>query len=90
MTNVKYGSKVALREHIFSGSPVNQLDSLLIYGVQHLSREVARLRAEGEIVNKRKIPYIKAVRQVNNYLTFSPPKDLPIEQIMLTEYWISK
>jgi len=90
MTQLKYGSKVALREHLFSGAPANQLDSLLIFGVQHLSREIARLRAEGEIINTRKIPYIKAVRQVNDYVKFVPAKNLPVEQIMLTEYWISK
>ena len=90
MTKLRYGAKVALREHMYSGSPVNKLDALLIYGVQDLTAEVTRLRAEGEIVNTRKIPYIKAVRQINNYLTLAPPKNLPIEQIMLTEYWISR
>tara|TARA_B100001250_G_scaffold396240_1_gene402017 strand:+ start:7369 stop:7641 length:273 start_codon:yes stop_codon:yes gene_type:complete len=90
MSQLKYGSKLALREHLFSGNPANQLDSLLIFGVQHLSREIARLRAEGEVIKSRRIPYIKAVRQINNYVAFAPPKDLPIEQIMLTEYWISK
>ena len=90
MTQLKYGSKLALREHLFSGKSANQLDSLLIFGVQHLSREIARLRSEGEVIQSRKIPYVKAVRQINNSVTFAPPKDLPIEQIMLTEYWISK
>ena len=90
MTKMKYGAKLALREHMYSGAPVNKLDALLMYGVQDLTAEVTRLRAEGEIVKTQRIPYAKAVRQINESLTFRPPKNLPIEQIMLTEYWISK
>ena len=90
MTQLRYGSKLALREHLFSGNPVTQLDSLLTFGVQNLNREISRLRAEGEVVLSRRVPYIKAIRQVNQFVTFRPPKDLPLEGIMLTEYWISK
>ena len=90
MTQMKYGAKLALREHMYSGAPVNKLDALLMYGVQNLTAEVTRLRSEGEVVQTRTIPYAKAVRQINESLTFKPPKNLPTDQIMLTEYWISK
>ena len=90
MARIKYGGKLALREHLFAGNSICQLESMLIYGIQDLGKEISDLRREGEIVSTQKIPLPGAIRRVNEFAVYVPPKGLPVEDIAVTEYWISK
>ncbi|MDA9902603.1 helix-turn-helix domain-containing protein [Gammaproteobacteria bacterium] len=90
MTQLKYGAKLALKEHMYAGNPICQLESMLIYGIQDLGKEISDLRREGEIVRSQKIPLPGAIRRVNQFAVYVPPEALPVKDISVTEYWISK
>jgi hypothetical protein len=48
------------------------------------------MRRQGWIVHSRKIPYAAAMRRVNEHAVLQTPSNLPIKEIQLTEYWVSK
>lgn len=90
MKNHKHGIKLMIAEHLQSGDPITRLEALLLYGVQQLNTEIIRLRREGWNIKSRKVTFIEAVRRVNKYASYTPPKNLPTKEIILTDYWLSK
>ena len=41
-------------------------------------------------IGKRNVPYATAMVRVNKYAVLKPPANLPIREILLTEYWVSR
>ena len=90
MSNVRYGLGMAAKEHLLSGETLTRLDAIMLYGVSNLTMLISSMRKEGWVVNSRKIPYSAVAKRINKYAVFEPPKNLPIRDIFLTEYWVSK
>lgn len=90
MKTVKHGMELALSEHLLAGNSLTRLEGLLLFGVSDLTRCISRLRHEGWVIKSHKVPYAKAVRRINEYAIFKPPKNLPIKELQLTEYWVSE
>ena len=55
-----------------------------------LTDVISEMRKEGWIIESRSIPFAAAVKRVNEYAVLEPPKNLPVREIQLTEYWMSK
>ena len=89
MTIKSIGS-AALREHLLNDHKVSLLDALLLFGVQSLNRELTTLKRDGFLIKKEKVPMSKVLRRLNEYAVAKAPDKLPIREIMMTEYWISK
>ena len=85
-----HGIKMMIAEHLSSGKPISRLEALTLYGVQQLNTEIIRLRREGWNIKSRTIFFAEAVRRVNEHAMYSPPKNLPVGEIKLTDYWLSK
>ena len=79
----------ALKEHLLSGRPITILEGTILYGVVDPSARIADLRREGYVIETRRIPYLKALRRINEVAVLEPPKNLPLRQIALTEYQLS-
>jgi len=92
MKNVGNGMVTALREHLFDGHVLTQLESAALFGVAGTSftAEIYRLRREGWVIHSQRVPYAKAMTRMRQFLKFEPPVNLPIREIQFTEYWISK
>lgn len=86
----KSGMVLALKEHMLAGNPVTRLEAITLFGIGNFNSEITRMRKEGWIVESQKVPYAKALKRVNEYAQFMPPTNLPIKEIQLTEYWISR
>lgn len=84
------GLITAVKEHMIGGSPVTRLEALVLFGVSNLPEVVYELRQQGWTVNKRTIPYARAMVRINEHAVLKPPPNLPIREISLTEYWVSK
>lgn len=84
------GPALAAREHLFSGQPLTRLDALVLFGLSNLPELVYELRGQGFTVDTRKVPYAAAMVRINKHAVLKPPPNLPIREIMLTEYWLSK
>ena len=85
----KYGLPLAAREHMLSGEPLTTLDAILLFGVPLLSREISRWRREGWVIRSRKVPYALVLKRLNETYKVEVPDNLPVREIMLTEYWVS-
>lgn len=90
MRGLSHGLNDAAREHLASGEPLTRLEAMILYGIANLPDTIKELRKEGWIIKSRLIPYATAVTRVNRYAVLQPPRNLPIAQIQLTEYWVSR
>jgi hypothetical protein len=90
MNSVKHGMKMMVAEHLSGGDPITRLEALTLYGVQNLPEQIRELRREGWNIQRRKVTFIEAVRRVNKHASYTPPKNLPTKEIILTDYWLSK
>lgn len=89
MSGYRYGITMAVKEHLAEGKPISRLEALALYGVANLPDVVSELRKQGWVIESRRVPFAKAVTRVNEYAVFHPPKNLPVKEIQLTEYWMS-
>ena len=83
-----YKPKNALVEYLLSGGEISLLESQVLFGVQSLNAELGRLKKNGFIVEHRRVPMAKILRRINEICLVTTPKDLPIREILVTEYWL--
>ncbi|TPL55410.1 hypothetical protein FJ942_17035 [Mesorhizobium sp. B2-4-2] len=84
------GTALAAREHLLSGRPLTRLEALVLFGLSNLPELIYEMKGQGFIIKKRNVPYAAAMVRVNEFAVLKPPANLPIREIMLTEYWVSK
>ena len=90
MKSNRYGNTLAMKEHLLSGNPITRLEAMVLFGVPDLTKPISVMRRQGLIIKSRLLPFIAAVKRVNKHAVLHPPKNLPIREIQLTEYWLSK
>jgi hypothetical protein len=90
MTSFKHGLVMAAREHLLEGKPITRLEAIVLYGVPDLTKLISDMRKQGWTVHSQKIPYAVAARRVNEHAVLHSPNNLPVKEIQLTEYWVSK
>jgi hypothetical protein len=90
MNKIKTGMAQAVTEHLLTGKPITHLEAVTLFGVSYVHRIVSDLRKEGWVVKTQRVTYAKALRRVNEHASLVPPRDLPIKEILFTEYWISR
>lgn len=88
--SAKYQAAMALREHMLEGHAVSLLEAILLFGVQGPNAEFARMKRDGFLIKTRKVPMAMILRRINEYAVCRPPENLPVKEIVLTEYWISR
>lgn len=86
----KNGLTIATREYLLSGKPLTRLEAIILFGVANLPDVVKEMRRKGWFVKSKKVTYAAAMNRLSEYAQLTPPKNLPIREIFLTEYWISK
>jgi len=84
------GLNLAAKEHLLGGNPLTRLEAIILFGVSNLPELVYELRQDGYIVKCRKIAFAAAMVRVNKHAVLKPPDNLPIREIMLAEYWVSR
>lgn len=90
MTTMKYGLTHAIREHLASGQPITRLEAIVLFGVSNLTDMISEMRKQGWVIESRLTTYAAASKRVNQFAVLQHPTNLPVREIMLTEYWISK
>ena len=88
--SIKYGLGLAAQEHIASGKPVTRLEAMVLYGVANLPDVVSVLRKQGWLIESRKVPYARALKRLRECVEINVPDNLPVREIVLTEYWLSE
>jgi hypothetical protein len=90
MNTFKHGLVMAARDHLLEGKPITLLEAIVLFGVPALTKLISDMRKQGWTVHSQKIPFAAAARRVNEYAVLQSPKNLPIKEIQLAEYWVSK
>jgi Helix-turn-helix domain len=87
---MKHGLVLATQEHLLEGKPITRLEAIVLYGVPDLTKVISDMRRGGWTVQSRKIPYAAAARRINEHAVLQSPPNLPIREIQLTEYWVTR
>ncbi len=87
---IKYGNTSALTEYMIEGNRISRIESLLLFGVQNFTAVLATIKRKGFIVKKTSVSMAKIIRRINKNLKCEAPKNLPIRDITMSEWWISK
>jgi hypothetical protein len=82
--------ETACREYLLNSNRITNLEASLLFGVGLLSRLISRMRKEGYVIKSQSCTYAAVLLRINQYAQLTPPKNLPIREIIFTEYWISK
>lgn len=90
MTTMRHGLVLAVKEHIAAGNPITHLESSVLFGVPSLTKVISDLRREGWVIESRLVSYAAAMARINQHAVLQAPLNLPIREIQLTEYWISR
>ena len=90
MSTNRYGVTLALKEHMAAGNPITNLEAIVFFGVASLTKTISLMRFEGWIIKSKKVPYKKVLARVNKHSVVKPPSNLPIDELVMTEYWIEK
>ena len=85
-----FSGYLALKEEMLDGRKVSIVEGLLLFGVQGFNRALTNLKREGYLIKNQKVPMAKILRRINEHCVCEAPKELPIREIQVTEYWISK
>lgn len=90
MKKQNYGLALAAREHLAAGKPLTRLEALIFFGLSDLTKLVSVMRREGWVIKSKKVLLAAAVKRVNEVAVLTPPPNLPIREILMMEYWVSK
>ena len=90
MKTSRYGHALAVKEHLLAGGTITRLEALILYGLSNLTDVISEMRKSGWTIKSRSAPFAAAVKRVNEHAVLTPPNNLPIRDIQLTEYWMSR
>ena len=88
MKKITHGLTDAVKEQLLTGKPITRLEALIFFGVSNLTDVISELRKKGFVIQSQQVPFAKAVARINMHATLVPPENLPVREIVLTEYWI--
>jgi hypothetical protein len=87
---MREGMVLAAKEHMLGGNCLTRMEAMVLFGVSNLTAMIAEMRRDGHLVKHRKVAYAAAMVRINRHASLAPPANLPVRDIMFTEYWISR
>jgi hypothetical protein len=86
------GYAAGAKEYLLSGRPLTRLEALIFFGLSNLTDLIHEMRQAKFIIKSKKVSYATVMVRINDneYAVLKPPANLPIREIMFTEYWVSK
>lgn len=90
MTTIRHSGVLAAREHLLSGKPMTRLEAMILFGVPDLTKIISDLRRQGCIIHTRPVTYVAAMLRVNEHAVLQPPANLPVKEIILTDYRVGQ
>ena len=88
MKSIRNGLTRAAKETLLAGNPLTRLEALVLFGVANLPDVVKEMRREGWFIDQKLVPYATAMKRVNEHAVLKPPPNLPIREVMVTEYQV--
>lgn len=88
MKRSNHPGSLAIKEYLLDGNPITQLEALAVFGVSWLPQLISQLKKDGYRFGRGNISYLKLVTRMKSQMQFIPPKNLPLKEILFTEWWI--
>ena len=85
----KFNGSIALLIEMENGRRISLVESQILFGVQNLNAFLTIIKRDGNIIKSTKVPMARVIKRMNEHCVVTPPKELPIREIMVSEYWIS-
>ena len=85
-----YGKDAALTEYLLSGNKISFIEASIIFGIGNLWNQMRLIKRKGFLIKSQKVSMAKIIVRMNKYCICKPPKNLPLKEIKMIEYWISK
>ena len=82
--------RTAVKEHILTGHPITEIECLVLFGVPNLFSVISDIRKNGYIVTTERVAFARALRRLNEHAVVEPPANLPVAEITVTEYRLSR
>ena len=86
----KFNGHLALLIEMENGRRISRLESQILFGVQNLTADISQMKRDGYMIKSTKVPMARILKRMNEHGTVIPPKELPVRDILVSEYWISK
>jgi hypothetical protein len=83
-------TNLAVQEYLASGKPLTELEAIVLFGSPCLTAVVTRMRKAGQVLHSRRVALAAVIRRINEFAVLQPPKNLPVREIQLTEWWVSE
>ena len=90
MTMNKTTLVLAVKEHLLAGNRITHLECIVLFGVPSLTKVISDMRKEGWVVQSQRVPFVTALRRINECAVLQPPANLPVREVLLTEYWVNQ
>ena len=90
MNTNNYSVVLAAKEFLSEGGRLTRLEGLVLFGLADIATLATHLRKQGWTIKSQRIPYVRALVRLNKLVKVEVPKNLPVKELQLTEYWLSK
>ena len=90
MMQVKNSRELALKEYVLDGNPVTSLEGMVLFGLPNTTAAISALRKQGYLIKTSRVPFVRALRRINEVAVLVPAQDLPVKELALTEYQLSR
>jgi|AACY02.12.fsa_nt_gi hypothetical protein len=81
---------LGVKEHLLAGNPITHLECTVLFGLTALTPLVSDMRKEGYVIKSRRIPFVAALRRINESAVLTPPHNFPAKEVTLTEYRLTR
>jgi hypothetical protein len=90
MTSIRNGLGQAAKDTLLRGKPLTRLEAMVLFGIANLPALVTAMRREGWLIQQRLVPYAAAMKRINEHAVLKAPPNLPIREVMVTEYRVTR
>ena len=79
-----------LVESLYQGNRVSRIEAMILLAIPNLTSIISNLRKKGLTIHSAPVPYVDVLKRINTFAHFQPPHQLPINELVLNEYWLDK
>lgn len=75
-------------ESLHQGERISRIEAMVLLAIPNLTSIISNLRKKGLTIRSAPVPYVDVLKRINQYAHFQPPNQLPINDLVVNEYWL--
>ena len=77
-------------ESLHKGERISRIEAMVLLAIPNLTSIISNLRKKGLTIHSAPVPYVDVLKRINQYAHFQPPNQLPINELVVHEYWLDE